>query len=141
MAISAKDVLTGTDAKVFLEGEELGTWTTLEATITINYQDVQIGYDVDRKGVSWTGTGTLSWQATNSMTVEMFDRLKKNKDVRFTIEAELTKPSTGETQSVTLAGVTFGSLPLTAWSKGELVSNELEFNFLPSASNFPQLID
>lgn len=141
MAVTAKEVLTGTDAKVFLEGEELGTWTALEATINVTYADVQIGYDVDRKGVSWQGTGTLNWQATNSMTVKMFNKLKANKDVRFTIEAELTKPSTGESQSVTLSGVTFDSLPLATWSKGEVVSNELSFVWLPSASNFPQLID
>lgn len=137
---TAKEVLTGTDAKVFLNGEEIGTWTNLEATVTINYEDVQIGYDVDRKAVSWQGDGTLNLQATNSMTVNLFNKLKASKDARFTIEAEITKPSTGETQSETLNGVTFDSLPLSTWGKGELVTNELPFRWLPSSSQFPQLI-
>lgn len=137
---TAKEVLTGTDAKVFLDGEELGTWTNIEATVTINYEDVQIGYDVDRKAVSWQGDLTLNWQATNSMTVELFNKLKNNKDARFTVEAEITSSATGETQSQTLNGVTFDSLPLSTWAKGELVSNELSGRFLPSSSQFPQLI-
>lgn len=138
--VQAKDVLTGTDAKVFLNGEEIGTWTNLEATVTVNYEDVQIGYDVDRKAVSWQGEGTLNLQATNSMTVNMFNRLKVTKDARFTIEAELTKPSTGETQTETLNGVTFDSLPLSTWGKGEVVTNEMSFRFTPSAAQFSQLI-
>lgn len=137
---TAKEVLTGTDAKVFLDGEELGTWTNIEATVTINYEDVQIGYDVDRKAVSWQGDLTLNWQATNSMTVELFNKLKNNKDARFTVEAEITSSATGETQSQTLNGVTFDSLPLSTWAKGELVSNELSGRFIPSSSQFPQLI-
>lgn len=137
---TAKEVLTGSDAKVFLDGEELGTWTNIEATVTINYEDVQIGYDVDRKAVSWQGDLTLNWQATNSMTVELFNKLKNNKDARFTVEAEITSSATGETQSQTLNGVTFDSLPLSTWAKGELVTNELSGRFLPSSSQFPQLI-
>lgn len=137
---TAKEVLSGTDAKVFLDGEELGTWTNIEATVTFNYEDVQIGYDVDRKAVSWQGDGTINWQATNSMTVKLFNKIKANKDARFVIEAEITKTSTGETQMETLNGVTFDSLPLSTWAKGELATNELSFRFLPSSSMFPQLI-
>lgn len=137
----AKEVLTGSDAKVFLNGEELGTWTNLEATVTINYENVQIGYDVDRKPVSWTGEGSISWQVTNSMTAKLFNQIRLNKDARFTIEAEITKTATGETQSETLSGVTFDSLPLSPWAKGELVANELSFRFIPSSSVFPQIID
>lgn len=64
---------------------------SLEANITMNYEDVNIGSDVDRKFVSRQGDGNLKYQATNSMTVEMFNRIKANPDVRFTIEGELTR--------------------------------------------------
>ena len=39
---TAKDVLTGSDVKVFFEGEEIATFTSIEATITLNTEDVQI---------------------------------------------------------------------------------------------------
>lgn len=140
MANKAKEVLTGSNAKVFLEGEELGTWTNLEATVTINYEDVQIGFDVQRKAVSWQGEITLNWQATNSMTVEMFNKIKANKDAHFVVEAEITSDATGEVQAQTFNDITFDSLPLSTWAKGELVTNELSGRFSPSASQFTQLI-
>lgn len=138
--ITAKDALCGTDVKVWLDGEELGLWTNFEANITINYEDIQIGYDVDRKAVGWQGEGSISNQATNSMGAKLFNKLQKNKDARFVIEGEITKLSTGETQFTRLVGCTFDSLPLAVWAKGEVWKNEMSFRFLPSASVINELI-
>ena len=139
--INAQSVLVGTDAKVFLDGEELGTWTECTLNITYNYDDVYIGRDVDRQTTSRQGEGTLKFQATNSMTLKMYNKLMANPNVRFTIETELTKLATGETESGTIGGVTFDSLPLQAMSKGESVTKELSFRWMPSQSSFTQLID
>lgn len=141
MAINAQEVLVGTDAKVFLEGEELGTWTECTLTITYDYDDVYIGRDKDRQATGRQGDGTLNYQATNSMTVKMYNKLLKNPNARFTIETELTKLATGETESATIGGVTFDNLPLQNMSKGELVTKELTFRWMPTQSSFPQLID
>lgn len=132
MTAQAKDVLTGTDVTVWLDGEEVGVWASLEANVTMNYDDVNIGQDVDRKFLSFQGDGSLNYQATNSMTVEMFNKIKSNPDVRFTIEGELTRASTGEKEAYSIPGVTFDSIPLATWSKNEIVSKEMSFRFPPS---------
>lgn len=137
---TAQEVLSGTDVKVWLDGEELGTWTNFEATVTINYEDVQIGYDVDRKAVSWQGDGSISHQATNSIGVKLFNKLAKNKDLRFVVEGEMTKLSTGETQFTSLSGITFDSLPIASWAKGELWTPEMAFRFIPSQMVNTQVI-
>lgn len=138
--INAQSVLVGTDAKVFLDGEEWGTFTELTTTITYNYDDVYIGRDVDRQATSRQGEGALNGQSTNSMTIEMYNKLLANPNARFTIETELTKLSTGETESGTMGGITFDSLPLQNLVKGELVTKELSFRWMPSQSSFTQLI-
>lgn len=138
--INAQGVLVGTDAKVFLNGEEWGTFTECTVNITYNYDDVYIGRDVDRQATSRQGEGTLNGQATNSMTIAMYNTLLKNPNARFTIETELTKLATGETEAGTIGGVTFDSLPLQNLAKGELVTKELTFRWMPSQSSFPQLI-
>ena len=138
--INAENVLVGTDAKVFLNGEEWGTFTECTLTITYNYDDVYIGRDVDRQATSRQGDGTLNGQATNSMTIEMYNTLLENPNARFTIETELTKLSTGETEAGTIGGVTFDSLPLQNLVKGELVTKELSFRWMPAQSSFTQLI-
>jgi hypothetical protein len=139
--ITGADVLKGSNAKVFFDGEEIATFSNIEATITLNYEDVPIGFDVDRTPVSWQGEGTLSHQATNSIGVKLFNKLKASKDLRVTIECEMTKPSTGETQFTSLPNCSLDSIPLVAWGKGELVENEIAFRFLPSEVQNTQLID
>lgn len=137
----AKQVLTGTNARVFLVGKELGFWTSFEATVTINYEDVYVGSDVDRKEVSRTGEGSINHQTINSIGPKLFNMLKNNRDLRFEIEAEITSDATGEVQSMTIPGVTFDSIPLASWEKGGLVENEMSFRFPASKVQFPQLID
>nr|DAH34508.1 MAG TPA: tail tube protein [Bacteriophage sp.] len=132
MTAQAKDVLTGTDVQVWLDGDEVGVWASLEANVTMNYEDVNIGQDVDRKFLSFQGDGSLNYQATNSMTVEMFNKIKNNPDVRFTIEGELTRRSTGGKEAYSIPGVTFDSIPLATWSKNEVVTKEMSFRFPPS---------
>lgn len=141
MTAQAKDVLTGTDVTVWLNGEEVGVWASLEANITINYEDVNIGRDVDRKFLSFQGDGSLNYQATNSLTVEMFNKIKSNPDVRFTIEGELTRGSTGEKEAYSIPGVTFDSIPLATWSKNEVVTKEMSFRFPPSQMVTTSTID
>jgi len=137
----AKQVLTGTNAKVFLAGEEIGFWTSFSATVTINYEDVYVGSDVDRKEVSRTGEGSINHQVTNSIGPKLFNKLRNNKDLRFEIEAEITSDATGETQNMTIPGVTFDSIPLANWEKGGVVTGEISFRFPASRVQFPQLID
>ncbi len=137
----AQQVLSGTDVKVWLDGEEIGTWTNIDATVTINHQNVQIGYDVDRRAVSWQGDGKISMQATNSIGVKLFNKLKSNRNLRFVIECEITQPATGEVQFTTLNNVTFDTLPIAAWAKGELFEPSMNFRFTPSDTIISQYID
>ncbi len=139
--ISAKQVLVGTRAKVFLAGEEIGFWTNFSATITPNYDDVFVGSDVDRTEVSWTGEGSLSHQVTNSIGPKLYNKLKNSRGLRFEIEAEIASDDTGEVQSMTIPGVTFDSIPLANWAKGEVVTAEMGFRFPASKVQFPQLIN
>lgn len=139
--VNAQNVLVGTDAKVFCEGEEIGTWTELTLTTTYNYDDVYIGRDKDRQATGRESNGTLKKQATNSMTAKMYQELLANPNKRFSIETELTQLSTGKTESVSVGGITWDDLPLQALAKGELVTKELQFRWMPGQSSITQLID
>ena len=82
MANTAKQVLTGTNGKLFIDGEEIGTWQSVSLTITINYEDVIIGSDVDRKEVSRTGEGSISRQMTNSLDARLYNKLKNQPKIK-----------------------------------------------------------
>lgn len=138
---TAQQVLSATEAKVFLDGEEIGTWTDFSATVTINYEDVYVGPDVDRREVSRQGDGSISHQVINSIGPKLFNKLKNNRGLRFTIEGEITSDTTGETQSMTIPEITFDSIPLATWTKGSVVTSEMSFRFPPSKTQFPGLIN
>lgn len=138
--ITATQTISGTNAKLFLGGEEIGFWQTFSAIVTINYEDVYVGSDVDRNEVSRQGDGTLSNQITNSMGIKLFNKVKAGgKNARFTIETEITN-SEGETESVTYPNITLDSVPLADWEKGALAKSDISFRFLPSQVNAPQVI-
>lgn len=139
-AIEAKQVLVGTNARVFVEGEELGFWTNFSVTITPNYEDVYVGSDLDRTEVSFTGEGSISHQTTNSMGAMFWNKIENKRGIRFEIEAEIVSDATGEVQNITVPGVTFDSFPIANWAKGEVVTGELAFRFPASKIQFNQLI-
>ena len=137
----AQQVLSGTNGKVFIDGEEIGTWQSVSLTITINYEDVIIGSDVDRKEVSRTGEGTISRHVTNSLDAKLYNKLKGKKDLRFEIEAEVTSDATGDSQIITVPGVSFDAFNLLNMEKGALASSDMSFRFPASKLQMPQLID
>lgn len=127
MANIIEDVLIGTHATVFLEGEELGAWQSIELNEVHNYEDIIVGETVDRVEVSKQYEGSLSTQITNSIGVELSNKLRNNRAKRFVIECTLQDKKTGALQATTINGVTFDSIPLVAWTKGEVINNELSF--------------
>ncbi|MCM1338797.1 MAG: phage tail tube protein [Muribaculaceae bacterium] len=138
---TAEQTLKATNARVFLAGEEVGFWQSFSATITINYEDVYVGDDVDRREVSKQGDGNLSQQLSNSIGVELFNKIKAGgRHSRFTIEAEIEKDATGETQIMTIPGVTFDAIPLADWEKGAVAKADMSFRFPPSQVVFSQTI-
>lgn len=137
----AKQVLSGTNGKLFIDGEEIGTWQSVSLTITINYEDVIIGSDVDRKEVSRTGEGSISRQITNSLDAKLYNKLKNQKDLRFEIETEITSDATGDSQIITVTGVSFDAFNLLNMEKGALASSDMSFRFPASKLQMPQLID
>ena len=46
---TAKQALSGSFGRVWLDGVEVGILSSISATITNNYEDVQVGSDVDRR--------------------------------------------------------------------------------------------
>lgn len=137
----AVETISATNAQVFLEGEELGFWQSFSATVTINYEDVYVGDDVERREVSKQGDGSLSRQEYNSNNIELFNKIKAGgKNARFTIECSVKKDATGEYQIMTIPNVTLDSIPLATWEKGAVVKSDISFRFPPSQVTYSQVI-
>lgn len=131
---TARQALKGTFGRIWLDGVEVGILSNVNATITNNYEDVQIGVDVDRTLVSQTGEGTLTVKQVNNIATSIFERYKGGRDPRFVIEANLKDPSAlnEQQEGYTLNNVSFDSIPLISWEVGSVIQKELPFKFTPS---------
>jgi len=123
-----ESALRGTYGRVWLEGEEIGILKSITLKVVPNYEDVIVGFTVDRQAVSLQYTGSLSFEAVNSISAELCNKYLKNTNTRFTIECNLADPvAGGQEEGYTVNGVTFNEFPLADWQKGSLVNKTFQF--------------
>ena len=130
----ARQALSGTFGRVWLDGVEVGILSKIEASVTNNYEDVPYGTDIDRKLISQTGEGSLTIMQVNNITSDVFKKYQGGKDPRFVIEANLKDPSAinEQQEAFTINNVSFDSVPLIGWEHGTIINKELPFRFTPS---------
>lgn len=123
-----ESALRGTYGRVWLDGEEIGILNNINLNVIPNYEDVIVGFTVDRQAVSLKYTGNLSFKAVNSISTELCNKYLKNTNTRFTIECNLADPvAGGAEEGYTINGVTFDEFPLANWQKGALVEKSFSF--------------
>lgn len=123
-----ESALRGTYGRVWLEGEEIGILKNISLQVTPNYEDVMVGFTVDRQPVSIHYSGSLTFEAVNSISSELCAKYLKNTSTRFTIECNLQDPCAGgKEEGYTINGVTFDSFPLANWQKGALIEKTFQF--------------
>ncbi len=125
---TVENALRGTYGRVWLEGEEIGILKGINLVVTPNYEDVIVGFTVDRQAVSLQYTGDLTFEAVNSISSELCSKYLKNTNMRFTIECNLSDPAAkGKEEGYTINGVTFDEFPLANWQKGSLIEKTFKF--------------
>ena len=125
---TVESALRGTYGRVWLEGEEIGILKNITLSMRPNYEDVIIGFTVDRQVVSINYSGELSFEAVNSISTELCNKFLKNKNMRFTIECNLSDPAAnGAEEGYTINGVTFDEFPLANWNKGSLIQKTFRY--------------
>lgn len=125
---TVENALRGTYGRVWLEGEEIGILKGINLVVTPNYEDVIVGFTVDRQAVSLQYTGDLTFEAVNSISSELCSKYLKNTNMRFTIECNLSDPAVkGKEEGYTINGVTFDEFPLANWQKGSLIEKTFKF--------------
>lgn len=134
MPKKAGQALRGTWGRVWIDGEEVGILVSITATITNNYEDIQVGPDVDRSMVSQTGEGSVVFKQVNNLSTSIAERYLGGKDPRFVIEANLKDPAAinGQQEGYTINNVSFDSVPLINWENGTVIQKELPFRFTVS---------
>ncbi len=125
---TVESALRGTYGRVWLEGEEIGILKNITLNVTPQYEDVIVGFTVDRQAVSIQYSGDLIFEAVNSISSELCMKYLKNANMRFTIECNLSDPASGGSEEgYTINGVTFDEFPLANWQKGALIEKAFKY--------------
>ena len=73
---TVESALRGTYGRVWLEGEEIGILKNINLKVIPNYEDVIVGFTVDRQAVSIQYAGDLTFEAINSISSELCKKYK-----------------------------------------------------------------
>lgn len=140
--IRGNQTISGAFGTLWLNNEKVMELKSVEAKITAERSDVQLGLSVDTKIVGLKGEGTITVNKVYTRGKKILEEWIKGKDVRSRIVTSIQDPDAkakGE-ERVSIDNVWFNSLDLAKFTKGELVEEELPFGFTPEDVKYENAI-
>lgn len=137
------NVLAGANATLEWDGEVLYECRSVDARVTLNRTDVQMGIDVGSKLVGASGSITLQiFHIYSRIAQKVMDALRKGHDVRFTIRSRIEDPDAvgGQVESVVLTNVWLNEFPLTNWERDNAESQEYTGGFTPTDAQVSEAV-
>lgn len=127
-------VLNGTFGKLYHEGEHMNNVTNIEATIDINYEDVNRSGTrrVGHKPMNINMTGTIGAYVVTYDFIKRIGEIKDDTKGAFVTELLFRHEdpeNTDVNQFVRLTGVQFLNIPLVNAEVDSIVEHELQFVF------------
>lgn len=140
--IRGNNTIAGASGTLFIGNERVMEVKKIEAKITANRTDVQIGMSVDSKITGLKGEGTLEVNKVYSRSAEILNTWNKGKDKRTRLVIVLRdKDSVGnQEERVSIDNVWFNDLPITSFTMGEAVGESFTFGFTPEDVEFESKI-
>lgn len=134
--------ISGAYGTLWLNNEKIAEIKSIEAKITAERTDVQLGLSVDSKITALKGEGTLVINKVYSRGKKIVEDWLKGKDVRSRIVTSVQDPGTPGKQEerVSIDNVWFNSIDLAKFTRGELIEEEMPFGFTPEDVSYENSI-
>ena len=123
-------IINGTHGSAVWDGEKLGNVKSLEAKVTMNYEDVSVAEQLadDRRYMGYVITGTMVLHKIDSYVADKLeDGIKTGDMPEGTVIAALEDPAAYGYERVELTGVTFDEMTLIKFELKTLGEEELPF--------------
>lgn len=127
--------ISGAWGNLHIDGELIFEAESVEATIEAQRGDVFVGNNVDSKITGLAGSGTLTIKHVYTRGIQKYlDVLKAGRDPRFVASIALEDPDAvgGQIERINIGNCWINSLPLSNFSKSEVVEKQFEFGFTPN---------
>ena len=132
--VQGNKTLSGTWGELWVDGEKVWEMSKVEAKVTANREDVQLGLDVDSKMTGLKGEFTIVVKKVYSRYVTVFENWKKGIDQRCQLITKLADPdAVGEQQErYSIDNAWCNELPLVNMEKGGIIEEEVSGGFTPT---------
>lgn len=117
----------------WIDNEKIAEFSKVNAKVTPDRKDVQLGLSVDSKIVALKGEGSITLEKVYSRGKKIANKLIKGHDPRVRIVTNLADPDTPGKQEerISLDNVWFNSIDLINIARGEVIEEEYPFGFTP----------
>lgn len=140
--LRGNQVLTGSFGAMWIDNQKVAEFKEVEAKITADREDVQMGLSKDSKIVSLTGTGSFTLEKVYTRANEILKEWVKGKDKRVRLVFKIEDPDSigGQIERVSIDNVWFNSLDIAKFSMGAKVDESFEFGFTPDDVEYEDII-
>ena len=140
--IRGNRTISGAYGELWLDNEKVAELKSIEAKITAERADVQLGISVDSKITGLKGEGTVTIYKVYTRGKKILENWLKGKDVRSRIVTSIKDPDSlkGQEERVSIDNVWFNSIDLVKFSRGEIVEEEIPFGFTPGDVKYENAI-
>lgn len=131
-AMEAKNVMYGTRAEMWLDGDKIAECTECKATLTADKIEVKMAMHMapGYKVVGYKGKGSIKLHKTSSYFIEkLAPSIKEGQQVEFTLISKVDDPDAIGAERVALYHVVFDSVDLINWTVGKLGEESYNFTF------------
>lgn len=132
--IRGNQKISGAYGILWINNEKIAELKSIEAKITAERSDVQLGLSVDSKITALKGEGTVVINKVYTRGEKIIEDWLKGNDVRSRIVTSIQDPDTPGKQEerVSIDNVWFNSIDIAKFTMGEAVEEEMPFGFTPS---------
>ena len=140
--IKGNRTITGAYGELWLDNEKVLELKSVEAKITAERKDVQLGISVDSKITRLKCEGTIKVFKVYTRGKKILENWVKGKDVRSRIVTSIKDPDSlrGQEERVSIDNVWLNSIELAKFERGEIVEEEIPFGFTPSDVRYENAI-
>lgn len=140
--IRGNQTISGAYGTLWLNNEKVMELKSVEAKVTAERTDVQLGLSVDSKITGLKGEGTITVNKVYTRGKKLLEDWLKGKDTRSRIVTSIQDPDAvgkGE-ERVSIDNVWFNAIDLAKFTRGEVVEEELPFGFTPEDVKYENAI-
>lgn len=131
--LTGNRTIAGAHGTLWIDNQKILEFDKVNAKITADRKDVQLGLSVDSKIVALKGEGTVTIKKVYSRAKKILENWAKGNDVRSRITTSITDPDTPNKQEerVSIDNVWFNTLDIINIARGENIEEEYPFGFTP----------